>query len=101
MTEREIVRAIYRRSKVTTDAGSVRVVLRLHRERFRTFRPRFRLFPRANKWRLVEAGPADNPGTSGAPVPARPYPPTLSGSAAAELAFREDEPPANAIGRTA
>ena len=48
----------------------------------------------------IEAGPSDSPGAAGAPVPSRPYPPTLSGAAAADLSFREDEPPANAIGRT-
>ena len=101
MTEHQIVRAIYRMSKVKTDARSVRLVLMSDRRRFGLLRPRFRLFQRSTKWQLVEVGPADNPGTSGAPVAARPYPPTLSGAAAAELTFGEDEPPTNAIGRTA
>ncbi len=47
----------------------------------------------------VEAGSADDAGGAGATVPARPYPPTLSGGAAAALIFEEDEPPPNAVGR--
>ncbi|OLC23806.1 MAG: hypothetical protein AUG06_11280 [Actinobacteria bacterium 13_1_20CM_2_65_11] len=101
MTEHQIVKAIYRRSKVTTDARSVRLVLASDRQRFGRLRPRFRFFQRSTKWQLVVVGPADNPGPQGAPVPARPYPPTRSGAAAADLTFREDEPPTNAIGRTA
>jgi len=49
----------------------------------------------------IEPGSAGDPGTAGAPVPAHPFPPTLSSAAAAELVFDEDEPPANAFGRTA
>ncbi len=101
MTEHQIVRVIYRMSKVTTDAPSVRLVLMSDRRRFSQRRPRFRFFQRSTKWQLVEVGSADTPGTAGATVPARPYPPTLSGAAAAELTFREDEPPTKAIGRTA
>lgn len=98
MTTAEIARAIQRHAKVKTDARSVTAVLAESR-RFRPSHRRF--FQRGAKWELVEAGPADSPGTAGAPVPARPYPPTLSGAAAADLSFREDEPPTNAIGRTA
>ena len=47
---------------------------------------------------LVEAGSAGDPGNAGAPVPAWPYRPTLSGAAAAPLKFRGDEPPTNATG---
>jgi hypothetical protein len=101
MTEHQIVRAIYRRSKVKTDARSVRLVLMSDRSRFGRLRPRFRFFQRSTKWQLVEVGRSDNPGAEGAPVPGRPYPPTSSGAAAAKLTFREDEPPTNAIGRTA
>lgn len=99
MTEQQIVKAIHRRARIKTDASSVRRVLLAHKARFRLVRPRFRFFQRGSRWLLVEAGPADNPGTAGAQVPAWPYPPTLSGAAAAELIFREDEPPTNAIGR--
>ena len=101
MTEHEIVRAIYRLARVKTDARSVRLILMSDRRRFGLLRPRFRFFQRSTRWQLVEVGSADNPGTAGAPVPARPYPPTLPGAAAAELTYREDEPPTNAIGRTA
>lgn len=101
MTEHQIVRAIYRRAKVKTDARSVRLVLMSDRRRFGLLRPRFPFFQRSTRWQLVEVGSADNPGTAGAPVPARPHLPTLSGAAAAELIFREDEPPTGAIGRTA
>jgi hypothetical protein len=52
--------------------------------------------PIAQAWthepRPVEAGSGGAPGAAGAPVPARPHPPTLSGGAAAELTFGEDEP---------
>jgi len=101
MTEHQIARAIYRRSRVKTDARSVRLVRMSDRRRFGLLRPRFRIFQRSTRWQLVEVGSIDNPGTAGATVPARPYPPTLSGAAAAQLIFREDEPPTNAIGRTA
>ncbi len=61
--------------------------------------------PIAKAWtheaRPVEPGSADSPGASGARVPSRPFPPTLSGAAAADLTFREEEPPPDAIGRTA
>ncbi len=46
----------------------------------------------------VEAGSAEDWGGAGAAVPARPYPPTLSGGAAAALTFDEDEPPMDAVG---
>ena len=98
MTEKQIVKAIYRRAKVKTDARHVRLVLYSHPRRFSRILPPLRFFV---KWQLVEAGPADDPGNAGAPVPTRPYPPTLSGAAAAELIVRDDEPPANAIGKTA
>jgi len=98
MTASEIARAIHRRDKVKTDGRSVTAVL-VDSRHFRRSRRRF--FQRGARWELVEVGPADNPGTAGASVPARPYPPTLSGAAAVDLSFREDEPPTNAIGRTA
>lgn len=62
--------------------------------------PRRGLLQRGTRWRLVEV-PASPPDTSRAPVPAWPYPPTLSGAAAATLTFREEEPPTNAIGKLA
>lgn len=98
MTVREIARAIQRRTNMRIAARSLRRVLADPR-RFKKSRRRF--FQRGAKWELVEVGPVDNPGAAGAPVPARPYPPTLSGAAAAELSFEEDEPPTSAIGRTA
>jgi len=98
MTASEIARAIQRDAQVKTDARSVASVL-VDKPRFRRSPRRF--FQRGARWELIEVGPADNPGTAGAAVPARPYPPTLSGAAAADLSFREDEPPASAIGRTA
>jgi hypothetical protein len=61
---------------------------------------RRRFFQRNTRWRLVDV-PASPPNTAAAPVPAWPYPPTLSGAAAVPLTFREDEPPTNAIGKLA
>ena len=61
---------------------------------------RRRLLQRGTRWRLVEV-PASPPDTSEAPVPAWPYPPTMSGAAAVPLTFRDDEPPTNAIGKFA
>jgi hypothetical protein len=97
MTVPEIVRAIHRRFRLKTDARSVRVILKS--SGFVPARPRFRFLQRSVRWALVEAGPSEDPGTSGAPVPAKPYLPKLSGAAAAELTFREKEPPTDAIGR--
>jgi hypothetical protein len=52
--------------------------------------------PIAQAWtheaRPVEAGSGGTTGAAGAPVPARPRPPTLSGGAVADLTFNEDEP---------
>jgi hypothetical protein len=96
MTSREIAKALRRRS-VKTDSEMVTRILLTSRGRFGLHRPRF--FQRRARWQLVEAGPADDPGHAGAPVSARPYRPILSGSAAIPLAFREDDPPTNAIGR--
>ncbi|HXL79098.1 MAG TPA: hypothetical protein VN985_10705 [Candidatus Eisenbacteria bacterium] len=96
MTAREIARAIQRRVNLKADARSVRRVL-ADVSRFRKSRRNF--FQRGSRWELVEVGPVDSPGAAEARVPARPYPPTLSGAAAADLLFGEDEPPANAIGR--
>ena len=61
---------------------------------------RRRFFQRNTRWRLVDV-PASPPNTTGAPVPAWPYPPTMSSAAAVPLTFREDEPPTNAIGKLA
>jgi hypothetical protein len=96
MTTHEIAKALKRRS-VQIDAERVTRILLANRRRFGLHKPRF--FQRRAKWHLVEAGPADDPGHAGAPVPAWPYRPTLSGSAAAPLSFREDDPPTNAMGR--
>jgi len=76
---------------VTVSGMPPRMVLRQRRRR---------LLQQVVRWRLVEA-PASPPDASEAPVPAWPYPPTLSGAAAVPLTFRDDEPPANAIGRLA
>lgn len=95
MTERQIVRAICRRSRVKTDTRSVRLILRSGG--FAPVHARFRWLRRPERWRLVEAGPAVDPGTAGALVPARPRPPFLFDSAAAALTFREEDP--QAIGR--
>ena len=95
MTAREIARALRRRAKVTTNERSVVAVLNADPRHFVCTRRKF--FQRGVRWQLVEAGPATDPGESGAPVPAWPYRPTLSGSAAAALTFRDDEPPTNAV----
>ena len=99
MTDGQIVRAVYRRARVKTDTKSVRLVLKANSRRFRLVRSGPNFWPRSVRWCLVEAGPADDPGHAGAPVPARPYRPMLSGAAAVPLAFREEEPPTGAIGR--
>jgi hypothetical protein len=99
MTAYEIARAMRRRHDVRIDAKTVESMLMRDPRRFRRGQRRF--FQRGARWQLVEAGPSTDPGGSGAPVPARPYPPTLSGAAAVALEFAEDEPPTNAIGRTA
>lgn len=101
MTASEIARAIRRRTKVKTDARSVATVLTVHSRHFKRSPRRFLFFQRSSRWELVEVGPTDSPGTAGAPVPAWPYRPTLSGAAAASMTFREDEPPTNAIGKWA
>ena len=60
------------------------------------------LVRRAVRWSLVEAPASGSPpDTSSAPVPARPYPSSSSGAAAANLTFRADEPPTNVIGKLA
>jgi hypothetical protein len=99
MTSTQIAIAVQRSTGVKTDARAVTKILRGQPRHFRPSHRRF--FQRGVKWELVEVGSADSPGAAGAPVPARPYPPTLSGAAAADVPFREDEPPTNAIGRTA
>jgi hypothetical protein len=96
------VRKINRRSVeaiLTPLAGVVAVagvppchVIRLRRRR---------LLQRNTRWRLVVANAASPPDTSDAPVPAKPYRPTLSEGAAAPLTFREDAPPTTAVGKTA
>jgi hypothetical protein len=96
MTPHEIAAALTRRSGVRVDARGVTLVLIENRRRFRLNKSRF--FQRRATWQLVEAGPADDPGHAGAPVPAWPHRPTLSGAAALPLAFREDDPPTNAVG---
>jgi hypothetical protein len=99
MTDAQIVKALRRRANVDTDARSVRHVLMSNQRRFCPVGSRFNLFRRGVRWRLVEAGPASDTGNAGAPVPARPYRPLLSGAATQPLAFREDDPPTGAIGR--
>ena len=97
MTVRQIVRAISTRSRVKTDARSVRLILRSGG--FAPVHARFWWLRGPERWRLVEAGPADSPGMAGALVPARPRPPFLSDSASAQLIFRKEDPPPQAIGR--
>src|ERR1700716_101154 len=100
MTDKQIVRELQSRAKIKTDARCVRTVLMSRPRRFGQVRPRFQIFRRRVRWRLVEAGPGNTSGSAGAPVPAWPYRPSLSGAAAAPLAFRDTEPPANAVGRS-
>jgi hypothetical protein len=97
MTAREIVRELRRRARVTTNSESVIKVLRADQRHFVMRRPRF--FQRSTRWQFIEAGPARDSGESGAPVPAWPLRPLLSGAAAVKLEFRRDEPPTNAVGR--
>lgn len=110
MTAAAIAKAASKRSVRKVDPRSVETMLRSASGgvviladvppcRFVPQRRR-RLLPRGTRWRLVEV-PASPPDTSGAPVPAWPYPPALSGPAAVPLTFREDEPPTNAIGKLA
>lgn len=99
LTERRIASAIQRHARITTDAHSVRRVLERQPHRFIQVKDRFLFLRRSARWQLVEAGPPEDPGNSGALVPTRPHRPLLSGSAAAPLTFREEEPPPQAIGR--
>jgi hypothetical protein len=110
MTAAAIAKAASKRSVRRIDARSVDTMLRSASGglvilagvppcRFIPQRRR-RLLQRGTRWRLVEV-PTSPPDTSAAPVPAGPYPPTLSGAAAVPMTFREDEPPTNAIGRFA
>jgi hypothetical protein len=94
-TAAQIAKAIHQRTRIKTDARSVTAVLMSHPHRFMCRRARF--LQRSWRWQLVEAGPAQDPGASGAPVPAYPHRPVLSGSAAAVLTFRDDDPSTNAI----
>jgi hypothetical protein len=110
MTEAEIARAVSNRTARIVDRRSVAAILKplvggivtvagvppcaIVRQR------RHGLLQRGTRWRLVEA-PTAPPDTSGAPVPAQPYPSTQSGAAAATLTFRDDEPPTKAIGKLA
>jgi hypothetical protein len=110
MTAGEIARAVSKSSARKVDRRSIETVLAPLAGGVVTVAgapPRIficerhrRLFQRTMRWRLVDA-PASPPDAAGAPVPAWPYPPTLSGAAAAPLAFRDDEPPTNAIGKLA
>jgi hypothetical protein len=97
MTARQIVRAIRRDARVRTDVRSVRFILQAGG--FARVRSKFVPFIKVARCRLAEAGPADGPGRSGAPVPARPYRPVLGGTAAAHLVFRDEDPPTAAVGR--
>lgn len=99
MTTAQIASAMRRRTGVKTKVRTVSEILQMQPHRFKRLPRRF--LQRSTRWELVEVSSSDAPGAAGAPIPARPYPPTLSGAAAAELIFREDEPPTNAIGRTA
>jgi hypothetical protein len=110
MTAAEIARAASNQSRRKVDRRSVEAILKPLAGGVVTvagslpcqiIRMRRRgLLQRGTRWRLVEA-PASPPDSAGAPVPAWPFPPTLSGAAAANLTFREDEPPTNAIGKNA
>jgi hypothetical protein len=110
MTASEIARAASNQSWRKVDRRSVEAILNPLADGFvhlagvppcQIIRLRRRgLLQRGIRWRLVEA-PASPPHPSGAPVPAWPYPPTLSGAAAAALMFRDEEPPTNAIGKFA
>ncbi|HEV2139965.1 MAG TPA: hypothetical protein VGT01_02140 [Candidatus Dormibacteraeota bacterium] len=99
MTTAQIASAMQRRTGVKTKIRTVTEILEGRPGRFRRLPRKF--LQRSTRWQLVEVAASDNPGTAGAPVPARPFTPTLSGAAAAELTFRQDEPPTNAIGRIA
>lgn len=97
MTVRQIVAEVHRRSRVRTNAWSVRRIL--GSGGFAPAHVRFAWLRRSERWCLVEAGPAGDSGPAGSLVPARPTPPFLSGAAAAQLTFREEDPPPQAIGR--
>lgn len=101
LTERQIVSALQRRARFKTTVARVRAVLCADPHRFMPARARFRVLWRRTRWRLVEAGPSSDPGSAGAPVPARPHRPLLSGAAAAELVFRDDDPWPSAVGPVA
>jgi hypothetical protein len=98
MTSREIARVASRRGYRRVGRRSVERILKHNSLMFELHSRRH--FLSAARWRLVEAGQS-GPDLSGAPVPAWPYRPALSGAAAVTLTFREDEPPTNAIGKPA
>jgi hypothetical protein len=99
MTAREIARVASRRGHRRVGRRSVEKILKHNSLMFELHSHRHLLS--AARWRLVDAGHAGGPDITGAPVPAIPRPPMLSGAAAVPLTFREDEPPANAIGKLA
>jgi hypothetical protein len=99
MTAGQIARAASRKGLPKVRSRSVERILK-HNSSVFEIHSRSHLFA-ATRWRLAEAGPARGPDAAGAPVPAWPYRPTLSGAAAASLTFRADEPPADAIGKLA
>jgi hypothetical protein len=99
MTAGEIARVASRRGYRRVGRRSVERILKHNSLLFELHS--HRRFLSAARWRLVEAGPASGPYLTGAPVPAWPRRPTLSGAAAATLTFGEDEPPIDAIGKSA
>ena len=98
MTSREIARVASKRGYRKVGRRRVERILKHNSLMFELHSRRH--FLSAARWRLVEAGQGGRD-LSGAPVPAWPYRPTLSGAAAVILTFREDEPLTNAIGEPA
>jgi len=98
MTAREIARAASRSGLRRSGRRSVERILKHNSLLFELHSRRH--FLSAARWRLVQAN-ASPPDASGAPVPAWPYRPALSGAAAVPLTFRKDDPPTNAIGKFA
>jgi hypothetical protein len=111
MTAAQIAKLATNRSARQVDGRSVEAILTplaggvvsvAGVPRCQVMRRRRGLLRRAVRWSLVEAPASGSPpDTSSAPMPARPYPSSSSGAAAANLTFRVDEPPTNVIGKPA
>jgi hypothetical protein len=96
MTTHAIAKALQRRS-VKTHAERVTRILLANRRRFPP--PPGRILPTSREVAARRGGTRGRTQQGRRCGSCLPYRPTPSGSAAAPLAFREDDPPTNAMGR--